>query len=57
MAFHIKDNYPKVEFISTGNAESNEAMLSINRRMGFKKHKGAEVYKLDIGELEKKLRM
>jgi GNAT superfamily N-acetyltransferase len=39
LLLHIKEKYPTVEFISTGNAESNGPMLSINERLGFRKHK------------------
>ena len=34
---HIKDTY-NVEYINTINAESNNSMLSINTRLGYKKH-------------------
>jgi RimJ/RimL family protein N-acetyltransferase len=57
MIVHIKDNYPEVEKIITDNAETNEAMLSINERMGFKKHKGGEGYKFRVDELAKKLNL
>ncbi len=57
MIVHIRDNYPEVERIITGNAESNEAMLSINNRMGFKKYKGGEGYKFKVEELAEKLNL
>ena len=57
MIVHIRDKYPEVERIITGNAESNEAMLSINERMGFKKYKGGEGYKFQVEELAKKLNL
>lgn len=57
MIVHVKENYPKVEKIITGNAESNEAMLSINDRMGFKKYKGGEGYKFKTEELVKRLNL
>jgi len=57
MIVHIRNNYPEVERIITGNAESNEAMLSINKRMGFKKYKGGEGYKFKVEELVKKLNL
>ena len=57
MISHVKDNYPSVERIITGNAESNEAMLSINKRMGFKKYKGGEGYKFKTEDLVKKLKL
>ncbi len=57
MIFHIKENYPKVERIITGNAESNEAMLSINKRMGFKKYRGGDGYKFKTENLVEKLKV
>jgi GNAT superfamily N-acetyltransferase len=57
MIFHIRENYPEVEKIITGNAESNEAMLSINNRMGFKKHKGGDGYKFETKDLAKRLKL
>ena len=35
----VKNEYPSVEYVATHNATSNEPMLSINERIGFKKHK------------------
>ncbi len=55
MIFYIKENYPEAEMVSTGNAEGNAPMLSINKRMGFKKYKGGEAYKFKIKEISKKL--
>ncbi len=55
MILHIRDTYPDVQRIITGNAESNAPMLSINQRMGFKKYKGAEGYKFHTEDLAKKL--
>ncbi len=55
MILHIKDTYPDVERIITGNAEANAPMNSINKRMGFKKHKAAESYKFQVEETAKKL--
>ena len=57
MAFYIKETYPEVELIQTGNAESNAPMMSINERMGFKKNKTGEGYKIKVEELSKKLGM
>ena len=55
MALHIKDTYPDVKIIVTGNADVNAPMLSINDRMGFKRHKGGEGYKFQTEELARKL--
>jgi RimJ/RimL family protein N-acetyltransferase len=57
MIVYVKENYPEVERIITGNAESNEAMLSINKRMGFKKYKGGEGYKFKTKDLVEKLNL
>jgi len=55
MVFHIRDNYPNAKMIITGNADVNAPMLSINERMGFKRHKGGQMYKFQTEELAKKL--
>ncbi|MCE7733477.1 MAG: GNAT family N-acetyltransferase [Candidatus Heimdallarchaeota archaeon] len=52
MALLIKDKYPNIDYIGTGNAMSNEPMLRINRGMGFKEVKRFETYKFKIDELE-----
>lgn len=36
MLLWMYDKYPSIKYISTGNADTNAPMLSINRRMGFK---------------------
>ena len=48
MLVYIKDNYPEVKFIATGNAEHNAPMMSINNRMGFKAFVEEKSYKFDI---------
>ncbi len=55
MAFFIKDSYPSIDHITTGNANENAAMLSINNRMGFKEHQSGTSYKFRTDELSKKL--
>ncbi len=35
----IAKKHPEIQFITTGNASTNEAMLSINNRLGFKKYR------------------
>ncbi len=39
MLFFIKEHYPEAVVVETGNANTNDAMLSINKRMGFKLHR------------------
>jgi len=55
MLFYIKENLPETIFIQTGNAEFNAPMMSINKRMGFKRHLSEKCYKIKLEELEKKL--
>lgn len=35
----VVEKHPEIKFITTGNASTNEAMLSINNRMGYKKYR------------------
>lgn len=51
----IKDEYPQVKTIITGNATTNAPMLSINNRLGFKEYKSETDYKFQIEKLEGKL--
>jgi GNAT superfamily N-acetyltransferase len=48
MLFHVRENYPEAEFISTGNAMLNEAILSINQTMGYKEVAIFHLYKIKI---------
>jgi GNAT superfamily N-acetyltransferase len=55
MILHVKENYPAVEVFSTGNADSNAPMLSINNRMGFKRYLSEKSYKFDVASLKTRL--
>ena len=48
MLLYLKYNYPDVKYISTGNAQSNVHMLSINREMGFETFIEGHAYKFTI---------
>lgn len=56
MLFYIKDNYPHINHIETGNAISNGPMLAINTGMGYKKYKCSEMYKFSTEELYRRLK-
>ncbi|MHA2168693.1 MAG: GNAT family N-acetyltransferase [Candidatus Kariarchaeaceae archaeon] len=51
MTFFIRENYPDVQFIVTGNAGVNAPMLAINTKMGFKQTKLWTGYKFSLKEL------
>jgi GNAT superfamily N-acetyltransferase len=55
MLLWLKDEFPDVTYISTGNATDNVPMLSINERMGFKEHNTGSAYKFQIEDLVKQL--
>lgn len=55
MLLQIREQYPDVEYVSTGNADSNAPMLSINDRLGFKVHKDHTMYKAQISDLQSRL--
>jgi len=54
MLFYIQDKFPKVTIINTGNADTNAPMLSINERMGYKKHLTEKCYKFQLQDLMEK---
>ena len=51
MVVFIKNNFPETEFISTGNADMNASMLSINERMGFKRFLTEKCYTIKLEKL------
>jgi len=55
MLLYMRENFPTVEHIATTNAASNEAMLSINERLGFKLYKHTTMFKIQLDELAKHL--
>ncbi|MCC7019850.1 MAG: GNAT family N-acetyltransferase [Ardenticatenales bacterium] len=46
MLLYIRDTYPAAKIVVTGNANSNDPMLSINHRLGFRAHRGETVYQI-----------
>jgi len=55
MLVYIKENLPEAKYWITGNAQHNTAMLSINKRLGFKPYYEYRLYMFNIDELMKKL--
>ncbi|MHA2248050.1 MAG: N-acetyltransferase family protein [Candidatus Hodarchaeales archaeon] len=51
----VKEEYPKVQTIITGNATTNAPMLAINKRLGFKEYKSGTAYKFPVDELSQKV--
>ncbi|MFW9959000.1 MAG: N-acetyltransferase, partial [Candidatus Odinarchaeota archaeon] len=49
----VKNEFPSVRVVSTGNAASNEPMLDINRRLGFKLYLDMYQYQLELEQLRK----
>ncbi|MHA1557057.1 MAG: GNAT family N-acetyltransferase [Candidatus Heimdallarchaeota archaeon] len=55
MLLYLRENYPEVRTINTGNADSNAPMLSINEQMGFKRYLVEKCYKFNVNQLLSKL--
>ncbi len=53
MLMYIKENYPKIDYIESGNANNNKPMMAINNEMGYEKHIDEYLMKLDLKEIEK----
>lgn len=46
MLEYIRATYPEAQWMTTGNANSNDPMLGINRKLGFQTHRGSTTYQL-----------
>jgi GNAT superfamily N-acetyltransferase len=55
MLLYLRHAYPEARWIITGNANSNDPMLAINRRLGFKTHRGGSSYQIGRDELSDRL--
>lgn len=55
MLLDIRERYPDAKIVVTGNANSNDPMLGINRRLGFRTFKGHTSYQIDRDGLLKGL--
>ena len=51
MLTHIRDVYPDVRWVSTGNAGSNAPMLAINKKLGFKQFRVGSEYQMSRDRL------
>ncbi len=55
MLLKVRDDFPQVSIVQTGNATTNEAMLSINHRLGFEKYKEGENFQITLEDLQEYL--
>jgi GNAT superfamily N-acetyltransferase len=55
MTLRVMDERPDVADIRTGNADSNDAMLGINREMGYRPLLGATGWELDVDTVAQRL--
>ncbi len=52
MLFYIKDRFPNIKYLITGNADINAPMLAINKQMGYKKRAHWTSFKFVKSEME-----
>jgi hypothetical protein len=51
MLAHVRELYPDLRWVITGNAASNAPMLAINKRLGFKEYRAGAEYQISRGRL------
>jgi RimJ/RimL family protein N-acetyltransferase len=56
MLLKIRDEFPDIKVISTGNATSNAPMIAINERLGFNLHHETYNMQIDTDKLGKYLK-
>jgi len=56
MLDRIHRRYPEVEWISTGNANSNGPMLAINHKLGFREYRAGIGYQMSRDQLAGRVR-
>ncbi len=52
MLEYVRDKYPVAAWVITGNAYSNEPMLEINHKLGFRPYRGSTTYQISKQKLE-----
>jgi hypothetical protein len=52
MLLRVREEFPQVKCVVTGNASSNAAMLSINERLGFRTHREGFIAQVSVGTLD-----
>ncbi len=55
MLLRVREEFPQVSVVSTGNATTNEAMLAINQRLGFEKYKESENFQITLDGIQEYL--
>jgi len=55
MLLKIRDEYPDVELVSTSNATSNEPMLVINQKMGFRMKLESYMFEVEVEKIKEYL--
>jgi hypothetical protein len=56
MLLRLRELRPDVQWIATENAGSNEPMLAINHKLGFKQHRVGTAYQMTRERLETRLK-
>jgi GNAT superfamily N-acetyltransferase len=55
MLLHVREVYPQLEWVVTGNAHSNAPMLAINKKLGFKQYRAGTEYQISRDRLVARL--
>lgn len=56
MLLHLRELYPGIQWLATGNASSNAPMLAINKKIGFRQYRAGREYQMTRDQVAARIR-
>ena len=52
MLREVRQEWPELRYVRTGNADSNAAMLKINYELGFKPYRSQTIWQVGLAQVQ-----